>query len=103
MKILLPLAAIAAGFLVTPAAQAQDSRTVRVADLRLDTEQGVRLLDRRIHIAAREVCAPVASYVRSQRALAMRCQKETVAAAAPQRAASLAALQASSGIELSAR
>jgi len=103
MKILLPLAAIAAGFLVTPSAYAQDSRPVRVSDLRLDTAEGVKLLDRRIRSAARAVCAPAADYVRNQKVLAMRCEKETIAAATPQRAAAIAAVQPSSGIELSGR
>ncbi len=103
MKILLPLAAMAAGFLVTPSAYAQESRLVRVSDLRLDTAEGVKLLDRRIRSAARAVCQPPADYARSQKVLAMRCEKETIAAVTPQRAAAIAAIQPSGGIQLSGR
>jgi UrcA family protein len=103
MKILLPLAAIAAGFLATPSVYAQTSRAVHLGDLRLDTQDGISRLDRRLHLAAREVCAAPAAYERSQRRLMAECVAETVAAATPQRAAVLASFRQAKAIELSAR
>jgi UrcA family protein len=104
MKILLPLAALAAGFLATPSAYAEPaSRTVRIADLRLNTHAGVAALDRRLHLAAREVCAAPAAYERSQRRLVADCVAATVAAATPQRSAVLATVRIADAVELSAR
>ena len=104
MKILLPLAAMAAGFLTAPTAYAHNaSRTVEVSDLRLDTAQGVARLDRRVHLAAREVCAAPAAYDRSQRRAVAECVAETVSATAPQRSALLAGVKPVGGIEMSAR
>lgn len=104
MKTLLPLAALAAGFLIAPSAFAEPtSRTVRVADLRLDTAAGVARLDRRLHFAAREVCAAPAAYERSQRRLVAACVADTLAATRLQREAILAAAPPRGSIELSAR
>jgi UrcA family protein len=104
MKILLPLAALAAGFLATPSAYAQQtSRTVHVADLRLDTAQGVARLDRRLQMAARDVCAAPAAYERAQREAVKVCVAQTVVATKVQRDAVLASVRPASAIELSAR
>ncbi|WBH16523.1 UrcA family protein [Sphingomonas radiodurans] len=108
MKILLPLAALAAGFLTAPTAQAQvdtrtASRTVHVADLRLDTDAGVARLDRRLHLAARDVCAAPAAYDRSQRKLVQDCVAQTLAATTTQRTALLASIRPTGAIQLSAK
>lgn len=104
MKILLSLAALAAGFFVAPSAHAQNaSRIVATDDLRLDTAKGVARLDRRLHLAAREVCGYPIAYDHSQRSLIMECIAETVAAAIPQRTTLLASARRSGVIELSAR
>lgn len=105
MKILLPLAAIAAGFLATPSAYAQDAaaRIVKVADLRLDTAEGVAKFDRRLAIAAKNVCASVVDFDRAGRRAAKACQVDTMAAFAPQRDTLIAAAQAKTVVQLSAR
>lgn len=92
MKIILPLAALAAGFLAAPAAYAQtaQSLTVHHTDLRLDTGRGVAVLDRRIARAAREACGTVAAYDRSGREAIAACRAETVAQVTPQRDALVA-------------
>ncbi len=109
MKILLPLAAIAAGFLAMPSAYAQSAdaapvqRVVSTTDLSLGTEGGLARLDRRLHRAAKEVCAAPMPYEPHQRRLIKDCVTETVAAAEPQRAALLAGTLPASGIQLTAR
>ncbi|MFL0418261.1 UrcA family protein [Sphingomonas sp. 179-I 2A4 NHS] len=109
MKILLPLAAVAAGYLAAPSAYAQSAdaapfqRVVSTADLALGTQDGLARLDRRLHRAAREVCAAPMPYEPHQRRLIRDCVVETVAAAATQRTALLADSQSASGILLSAR
>ena len=107
MKILLPLAALAAGFLVTPAlAQAVPDaapRIVRHADLRLDTASGVARLDRRIEIAVREACGTSGSFDRAGRKAIERCRTATLAQATSQRDRVIAAAQANPGQMLAAR
>jgi UrcA family protein len=105
MKILLPLAAIAAGFLATPSAYAEDASTriVRVSDLRLDTAEGVAKFDRRLAIAAKNACASVVDFDRAGRRAAKTCQVDTIAAFTPQRDTLIASAQAKHGVELSAR
>ena len=104
MKILLPLAALAAGVLVAPAAYAgTPTRTVSVADLRLDTPEGRTRLDHRIARAARDVCTSDAQSFPQARNEASACRAATIAAVAPQRAVLLAQLPGAAGIELSAR
>ena len=86
MKILLPLAALAAGFLVAPSAYAQnDVRIVHVADLQLDTADGVAKFDRRLSIAVRDVCGTTASYDRAGRKAIERCRIDTRNSIAAQR------------------
>lgn len=107
MNILLPLAALAAGFLVTPAtAQALPEPapvSVHHADLRLDTARGVARLDRRIATAAKVACGTTADYDRAGRKAIDRCRSDVRDQAAAQRAYLIAAAKVRSDRLLAAR
>src|SRR3954469_18920528 len=92
MKILLPLAALAAT-LATPAlAQSAPSATVAVhtADLDLTSRAGRSALDRRINAAIEIACGDLSDVDLHGKNVAQRCRAETRAQAAAQRSNAVA-------------
>lgn len=90
MKILITLAALAAGTFVAPAF-AQDAelgaspQVVSYADLDLGTARGVRTLDRRIDRAVRQACGWASDFDLAGQNDLRRCRKETIAQIAARR------------------
>ncbi|MGH6617047.1 UrcA family protein [Sphingomonas sp.] len=90
MKILITLAALAAGTFVAPAfAQKAEvgpsPQVVTYSDLDLSTVRGVRTLDRRIDRAVREACGWASDFdIVGQKEL-RRCRKQTTAQIAARR------------------
>jgi UrcA family protein len=91
MKILLPIAALAAAFAAAPALAQSQSATataiVRTAGLDLGTAAGRRALDRRIGNAVREACGTASDADLHGRNAVQACRAETRAAAQAQRSA----------------
>jgi UrcA family protein len=99
MKIVLPLAALAAALSAGPAfAQPAGSaaQVVHYADLDLASAAGRRELDRRIGIAVREACGTASDADLHGRNLVQNCRVETRRAIAPRRTALLAAVPGNS-------
>ncbi|MEA3063174.1 MAG: hypothetical protein QOJ94_2955 [Sphingomonadales bacterium] len=94
MKILLPLAALAATLTAGPGfAQPAGSapQVVHYADLDLSSAAGRREFDRRIGIAVREACGTPSDADLHGRNLVQHCRVETRRAITAQRSAALAA------------
>ncbi|MES2058172.1 MAG: UrcA family protein [Pseudomonadota bacterium] len=90
MKTFITLAALAAATLVAPAF-AQDTelgagpQVVTYTDLDLTTAHGVRTLDRRIELAARQACGWASDIDIAGQNDMRRCRKQTVAEIAARR------------------
>ena len=90
----LAVAAVAAGLATAslaaaPAAEEVSSVEVQYQDLNLDHSAGQAALDRRIAYAARQVCGDYMPIELKWRELSRSCQREVIAAAAPQRDAAV--------------
>jgi UrcA family protein len=100
MKILLPLAALAAALTASPAfaqPSAPSPQIVHYADLDLSSPTGRRELDRRIGVAVREACGTASDADLHGRNLVQRCRVETRGAVAARRTAVLAAAESVPG------
>ncbi len=100
MKILIPLATLAAALTSAPAfAQpaASAPQVVHYADLDLSSAAGRRELDRRIGIAVREACGTASDADLHGRNLVQRCRVETRQAIAARRTAAVAGNTFASG------
>jgi UrcA family protein len=101
------LALIASATLITPTvASAAEPETVssivRTADLDLSSEAGQRALDRRIVVAAHEVCGSPSPVDLMGVSAVRDCRERTIAAAAEQRQRILSAAKAGTPIILAA-
>ena len=107
MTIKSTLIALAAftGVAIAPATMAQEARTdgpratVTFADINLTSDEGVRVLDRRIRSAARAVCGRPESNVLFG-GTARQCLRETIEAANAPRNRIIAAARGESGERL---
>ena len=100
------LAMIASAATLTPVLAAEASQVtsiVRTADLDLSSDEGRKLLDRRIAQAAREVCGAASDVNLEGKNAARKCRDETIAAVDAQREQLFAAAARGAPIVVAAR
>lgn len=104
MKTLIPFAALAAMLPLVPATAAVPVRTqtVSYADLDLASAKGRTTLDRRLRLAAEDVCGTVSDFDLAGQSELRRCRTETVLAGRSEARRQLAAANPANAIRLAA-
>jgi UrcA family protein len=84
-------------------APAANQLVVSYADLDLSTDRGVRVLDRRLRVAAETVCGPTSDADLEGKNDARSCRAEALAEARAQRDVAIAGLSPAPQIQLASR
>ena len=102
MKTMIPFAALAALLPLVPAAAAVPVRTqtVSYADLDLASAKGRSTLDRRLRIAAEDVCGTVSDFDLAGQSDMRRCRTDTILAGRSEARRQLAAANPANTIRL---